>query len=233
MSYKAASNRKRTNGHEPKASYLPASPRQPDFDQVSSSFALSELQDGKALRRAARLLREVRTGGATERRWVWRAATMFAVPFPPNHMDEDARHELFFEASQLLLEMGDGSVVPELLAILGQGVAPGPQRQHKFIIDLVGRLGTPEDLPELLCWFNRQTQRTISSGSGFAAYAIMVNTLIRLQSPETLYLIESELRRSTAGELILSQHEHFMLEKARELILQRKPPKYGFSFLDA
>ena len=201
-----------------------------EFEAVSARFAAANLTDRKGMRAAAKTLAQVRAGGSIDPRWGPRAADLFATPFPKDFAHDDARHELFHEAGMLLLELGNAAVVPRLIETLG-GVAKGPDRHHNFVVDLVGRLGAAAELPALLDWINKQTKRTVGSGSAFAVYAVLVNTLVRLKSPKTVALIRKRLRLADAEQLILDEYERFAFEKALELIENGDPPDYGFTFL--
>lgn len=201
-----------------------------ELEAVWARFSAENLTDRKGLRAAAKTLAQVRAGGSIDPRWGPRAAELFATPFPADFKHEDARHELFHEAGMLLLELGDATVVPRLIETLGD-VAKGPDRRHNFVVDLVGRLGAAGELPALLDWINKQSKRTVGSGSAFAVYAVLVNTLVRLKSPKTTALIRKRLRLANAEQLLLDEYERFAFEKALELIENDAPADYGFTFL--
>jgi hypothetical protein len=157
--------------------------------------------------------------------WGRRAADVFRTPFPNNHTHESARTGLFLEAGRLLLRMNQRDVVPRLLDAMCDGTDGGDVR-HKFMLELVGKLGSPKDVPRLCEWFESQSARAIAGSAG-SIHAIFPDALIRLGSAETLARVRRALKKSGN----LNDHQRWSYEKALEVMTAGGPPNVGTAIL--
>lgn len=208
--------------------------RRPRLDPAATAalFEPEALTDAEGMDAATNVLANLVTPKSKpppDPLWGRRAAEVFRTPFPKNYRHESSRASLFLAAGRLLLRMNQRDVVPLLIDQLFAGKDHG-DRRHKFMLELVGKLGSPSDVPRICQWFESQSARAIG-GSALSLHAILPNTLIRLASAETVDYIVDRLHKAAQGEVTLSGHHRWSYEKALEVVMEGGPPNVGNAWL--
>ncbi len=204
-----------------------------DLADTAALFEPEALTDAEGMDAATNVLAKLvksKSKAPPDPLWGRRAAEVFRTPFPKNYKHEASRSSLFLEAGRLLLRSNQRDVVPLLIDQLFAGTDHGDTR-HKFMLELVGKLGSPADVPRICQWFESQSARVIGAGSALSIHAILPNTLIRLASAETVDYVVERLHKSANGEVALTGHHSWSYEKALEVIMEGGPPNVGNSWL--
>ncbi|MBE7480443.1 MAG: hypothetical protein HS104_10725 [Polyangiaceae bacterium] len=209
-----------------------------DFDATVAVFEPSVLADADGMQRATDLLTallESRTKRPLDPRWAPRCVAVLRTPFPRDHRHESARAALLRTAGSVLvlrlgaLRQASTAQLLELLR-LGGDARDGGDVRYRYILELVGKLGTPADVPALCAWFEARPGRELGSGMT-SVHAVMVNALMRLANAETLALLSHALEQDSAGKAPLGKHQRWAYERTVEGLMAGERPAVGTNFL--
>lgn len=209
-----------------------------DFDATAPLFEPSALGDSDGMQRAADVLTALSKSRAKkplDSRWASRCVATLRTPFPGDHRHESARSALFRAAGSLLvLRLGTQreQTTAQLLELLRLG---GDQRdrgdvRYRYAIELIGKLGTSDDVPALCAWFDARPGRELGSGMT-SVYAVMVNALMRLANADTTALLIRALEQDSASKAPLGKHQRWTYERTLEGLSSGERPAVGVSFL--